>query len=277
MCIELEEALFFPPVVLCCRLPDCWSIKIIVMEIDLIDNVPCSHCEQLVPCEHNPETSSKNFPPQTFNPSSSFCPSLQKMKKAMPGKRKAKILSCWVPAEQVRMGAIGWAQGSRRKGGEWIGGEKTPKAWGNKIVILRRKIDQNGFPILVLKIHSSSLCLIWNSGSGSPAPAQSDPTWETCQERWHLVDPSSHEGGLWLSPDLAPCLKTEDRRNGKDHWEKCESVKAQDKPVFSGGKTQAPGSWIQAPGLNVATQKPPESGGSRAFVPLVSAFFPLTC
>lgn len=69
-----------PPPALCCRLPDCWSIKIIVMEIDLIDNVPRSHCEQLVPCEHNPGTSSKNFSPQTSNPSSSFCPSLQKMK-----------------------------------------------------------------------------------------------------------------------------------------------------------------------------------------------------
>lgn len=88
-----RKTLFFPPVVLCCRLPDCWSIKIIVMEIDLIDNVPCSHCEQLVPCEHNPETSSKNFSPQTFNPSSSFCPSLQKMKRGGCQGRQNPILS----------------------------------------------------------------------------------------------------------------------------------------------------------------------------------------
>lgn len=94
-----------------CRLPDCWSIKIIVMEIDLIDNVPCSHCEQLVPCEHNPETSSKNFPLQTFNPSSSFCPSLQKMKRR--DAREDKILSCQVPAKQVEMWSRG--KGSRIK------------------------------------------------------------------------------------------------------------------------------------------------------------------
>lgn len=84
-----KRTFFFPLLRYCaCRLPDCWSIKIIVMEIDLIDNVPCSHCEQLVPCEYNPETSSKNFPPQTFNPSSSFCPSLQKMGKATARKDK---------------------------------------------------------------------------------------------------------------------------------------------------------------------------------------------
>lgn len=99
-CIELDKEEFFlffflPPVQPCCRLSDCWSIKIIVMEIDLIDNVPCSHCEQLVPGEHNPETSSKNFPPQTFNPSSSFCPSLQKKEegKPLPGRTKDQILS----------------------------------------------------------------------------------------------------------------------------------------------------------------------------------------
>lgn len=79
------------------------------MEIDLIDNVPCSHCEQLVPCEHNPETSSKNFPPQTFNPSSSFCPSLQKMKRG--DAREDKILSCQVPAKQVEM----WSKGDGHK------------------------------------------------------------------------------------------------------------------------------------------------------------------
>lgn len=81
---------FFFPVVMCCRLPDCWSIKIIVMEIDLIDNVPCSHCEQLVPCEHNPEMSSKNFPPQTFNPSSFFLSSSpEDQKERMPEKTKS--------------------------------------------------------------------------------------------------------------------------------------------------------------------------------------------
>lgn len=44
------------------------------MEIDLIDNVPCSHCEQLVPCEHNPETSSKNFSSTNFQSLILFLP-----------------------------------------------------------------------------------------------------------------------------------------------------------------------------------------------------------
>lgn len=87
------------PVVMCCRLPDCWSIKIIVMEIDLIDNVPCSHCEQLVPCEHNPEMSSKNFPPQTFNPSSLFLSSSPEEGK---GKMPEETKSFYVKNQQER-------------------------------------------------------------------------------------------------------------------------------------------------------------------------------
>lgn len=89
------------------------------MEIDLIDNVPCSHCEQLVPCEHNPETSSKNFPPQTFNPSSSFCPSLRKMKKGNAREEKSQnpLLS-----STSRTGRNGkYRLGSRiRKKGRWV-------------------------------------------------------------------------------------------------------------------------------------------------------------
>lgn len=81
--------------------------------------------------------------------------------------------------------------------------------------MMLRRIDQNRFPIQVLKIHCSSLCLIGNHGSESTAPAQSHLTCEPCQERWHLVDPSSHEGGLWLSLDLARCLKTEESWTGR--------------------------------------------------------------
>lgn len=122
-----ERLFFFPPVVLCCRLPDCWSIKIIVMEIDLIDNVPCSHCEQLVPCEHNPETSSKNFPPQTFNPSSSFCPSLQKTKRRGCQARQNPALSSTSRTGRNVKYRGGGAQGSRGKGGgtESMSGKRT--------------------------------------------------------------------------------------------------------------------------------------------------------
>ncbi len=129
------------------------------MEIDLIDNVPCSHCEQLVPCEHNPETSSKNFPPQTFNPSSSFCPSLQKMKRG--DAREDKILSCQVPAKQVEMWSRGKGSRIKRQGRRNKRGreheQKGLRYWEGQ------RIDQNSFPILLPKIHSSSLCLIGNT------------------------------------------------------------------------------------------------------------------
>lgn len=157
---------FFPLFLLCCRLPDCWSIKIIVMEIDLIDNLPSSHCEQLVSREHNPETPSKNFPAQTFNPRSAL---LCKDKRS-----KSQI----VKEQQNRWRCE--AQGSR--GG---GGADTVK----------RRIDQNSFPVPVRKIQPSSLCLIGNSAAAQSAC--------TCQERWHLDDPPSPEPGLWLSLRLS--------------------------------------------------------------------------
>lgn len=86
---------FFPSScgILCCRLPDCWSIKIIVMEIDRIDNVPCSHCEQLVPCEHNPETSSKNFSSTNFQSLILFFALLSKRwEEGMPGKTQSCLV-----------------------------------------------------------------------------------------------------------------------------------------------------------------------------------------
>lgn len=123
-----REALFFsfPPLQLCCRLPDCWSIKIIVMEIDLIDNVPCSHCEQLVPCEHNPEMSSKNFPSQTFNPSSSFALLSKRWEKPLPGKTKDKILSVKHWRNRYRIGK--YSLGSRFTK-EWWKKEECGGVW----------------------------------------------------------------------------------------------------------------------------------------------------
>lgn len=163
------------------------------MEIDLIDNVPCSHCEQLVPCEYNPETSSKNFPPQTFNPSSSFCPSLQKMRRATARRDKGGnpvLSSTNRTGRSVTFGLGSWSKKDNDS--------KIKKIRMN--VMSRRRIDQNSFSIQVLKIHCSSLCLIGNSGSESTAPAQSHLTCQPCQERWHLVDPSSHEGACGLAP-----------------------------------------------------------------------------
>lgn len=94
------------------------------MEIDLIDNVPRSHCEQLVSCEHNPETSSKNFSPQTSNPSSSFCPSLQKMK--TEGCQGRQIPTCQVPAKQVDLQSEGGGSGIKFMGRS-LGEQKRPR------------------------------------------------------------------------------------------------------------------------------------------------------
>lgn len=159
---------FFPLFLLCCRLPDCWSIKIIVMEIDLIDNLPSSHCEQLVSREHNPETPSKNFPAQTFNPRSAL---LCKTKGANPRLSKSS-----------KTGG-----GVKLKDQEGEGGADTDT--------VKRRIDQNSFPVPVRKIQPSSLCLIGNSAAAQSAC--------TCQERWHLDDPPSPEPGLWLSLRLS--------------------------------------------------------------------------
>lgn len=132
-----RKSFFFPPVVLCCRLPDCWSIKIIVMEIDLIDNVPCSHCEQLVPCEHNPETSSKNFSLQTFNPSSSFSPFSPEDEKG-GNAREDKILSCQVEAKQVEM----WSKGDGPKDQEAREArQRKQEAWAKSTEKLRGTED----------------------------------------------------------------------------------------------------------------------------------------
>ena len=112
----MEERLFFffPPVVLCCRLPDCWSIKIIVMEIDLIDNVPCSHCEQLVPCEHNPETSSKNFSSTNFQSLILVLPfSPNHEKKGCQGRRNPVLSRTSKTGRNVKWG--GRRMGSRIK------------------------------------------------------------------------------------------------------------------------------------------------------------------
>lgn len=131
-CIKSEEKAPLPPPALCCRLPDCWSIKIIVMEIDLIDNVPRSHCEQLVPCEHNPGTSSKNFSPQTSNPSSSFCPSLQKMKTEGCQGRQNPYLSSTSKTGRLANWAGGGVAGSRIKirglSRGLGGGQRRPRA-----------------------------------------------------------------------------------------------------------------------------------------------------
>lgn len=52
-----------------------------------------------------------------------------------------------------------------------------------------------------------------------------------------MVDPPSWEGVLWLSPDLAACLKTGDRKAGGTVGENVSvCVKARDKPVLSGGE-----------------------------------------
>lgn len=137
------------------------------MEIDLIDNLPSSHCEQLVPREHNPETPSKNFPAQTFNPRSAL---LSKDKGANPSLSKSSRTGGGVKLKDQR------------------GGADTDT--------VKRRIDQNSFPVPVRKIRPSSLCLIGNSAAAQSA--------STCQERWHLDDPPSPEPGLWLSPRLSP-------------------------------------------------------------------------
>lgn len=181
----------FPPtVLLCCRLPDCWSIKIIIMEIDLIDNVPCSHCEQLVPCEHNPETSSEKLSSTNFQSLILFCPSRQKMKKGNAG--EDKILSCQVQAKQVEM----WREGDGLKHQE---GQKRQRVSTKRTEDWPKELS-HPFPIPENPLLSSvSNRKIPDSGPGSTVPAWLHPTCKPCQERWHLDDPSPQEGDCLLS------------------------------------------------------------------------------
>lgn len=193
-----------PPPALCCRLPDCWSIKIIVMEIDLIDNVPRSHCEQLVPCEHNPGTSSKNFSPQTSNPSSSFCPSLQKMKtEGCQGRQNPHLSSTSKTGRHVKWGGGGRLRNQNRG----TGGQTWLRCWGGW------RIDRN---IHLLKIQPSSLCLI-----GKDLILVLGVL---CSHDYTPPERHARRGGIWqillpmrvacgLALDLAPCLKAVDGTN----------------------------------------------------------------
>lgn len=170
---------------MCCQLPDCWSIKIIVMEIDLIDNVPCSHCEQLVPCEHNPEMSSKNFPPQTFNPSSFFLSSSPEDQK---GRMPEKTKSFYVKYQQKRWKCKGTGLGSkirieRKRTNDVDSRSEKDRGLSKTAFHIHLTIPEN--PLL----SSVSNSKIPDFGPQSTVPAWLHTTCKLCQERWHLADP----------------------------------------------------------------------------------------
>lgn len=105
-------------------------------------------------------------PPKTFLhklsiPHPLFALLSKRWKEGKPRKTKDKILSCQVSAKQVELWSSGWAQGSGGKGGgTQVAESSREKNWD---------IEKEGvstttaFAILLLKIHSSSLCLIGNT------------------------------------------------------------------------------------------------------------------
>lgn len=142
------------------------------MEIDLIEWVPCSYCEQLVSPEHNPEMSSKLFSPN-------FQMVLFFSLSPRDERNKTKGWSCVVEDQHERYEM--WGRGS-----------KTQRVW-----------DQKGFHVLlwILISVSNSKYLILATG----VLHQHDYTSPANHARRGGIWPiRRHEG---LSHDLAPCLK----------------------------------------------------------------------
>lgn len=203
--------------------------------------------------------------------------------------REDKILSCQEPAKQVELWCVcmeGVGRGSR--GENW--GTKEAESISEKDWDTEKErergggIDQTGFPILLLKIHPSSLCLIgntwfwsWEDCAGTITPYLQAPPGEVAFGRF--VPPG--EGDAWLSLDLAPCLKTRgevegEGEDGGGSWgggtASVSLWKLQDKPVSSGEKKKLPSlSWMPAQGLNNSTSKCGDSEVWKDFVSLVGA------
>lgn len=113
----------------------------------------------------------------------------------------------------------GIGSGIKKKGDE---GQKRQGAWAKRTEMLRRTKD---WPKQISHPSPENPPLISVSnrkipdfGPGSTVQSWLHPTCKPCQERWHLADLAPHEGGWWLSLDLASCLKTEDGTNKEDHW-----------------------------------------------------------